>query len=203
VILLAAWSVSLFFVSRQLAPVALRLYEQAKSLHETAAAAYGDHHQHGLAASFEEIRRNAHLREAERLYKRAAELAARQSRSDLDAAAVQHQLGLLYRQQGRFAEAHSSFSEALRILRHLEYLQPDQSAVLAALSMNHFRLGELRHVQGDHAQARHHYQQSLALDQRLGDSSGIQQLLQLLNELEAECPTPAAAFTDQVPNVQS
>ncbi len=189
-IMILVWVLSLAIVSQRLVPAAQRLYDRAKHLHERGVIQYGNYHERGPGASFEEIQGDARLREAEKLYLRAAELAVRGPRSELNLAAVHHQLGFLYRQQGKFEEATRRFSQAIKILRKLEYLQPDRRDVLSSISSNLFFLGEIYHVQGEREKASRKYQESLAIDEKLGDSQGVRDTRRMLDQLDQNKPEP-------------
>jgi tetratricopeptide (TPR) repeat protein len=185
-IILLAWLPPLGFVSHQLLPLALRLYERARLLHEFAASRYGDYHQRGVSASFEEICSDVRLKEAESLYQRAAELVRKSANPELNLIMVEIQLGLLYRHQGKFESAKEHLTESLRMIRRLEYLQPERSDFLSTLSMILFRIGELHHTHGEIDQAQKMYQQSLAIDEKLRDLSGIAINQRMLSELDAD-----------------
>jgi tetratricopeptide (TPR) repeat protein len=185
-VILLAWLLALGFVRHQLLPLAWRLYERARLLHELAGSRYGDYHKRGVSASFEEIRSDIRLKEAESLYQRAAELVRKSANPELNLLMVDIQLGLLYRQQGKFETAKEHLTESLRMIRQLEFLQPERRDFLLTLSMVLFRRGELHHIEGEIDEAQKMYQQSLAIDEKLRDINGIAINQRMLSELDAD-----------------
>lgn len=186
VALLLAWLFSIGFVSRQLLPISQRVFDRAKFLHESAVGKHGNYHERGLAASFGDIRGDGRLQDAERLYLRAIEMQEDQPHGELNIAIAHHQLGLLYRQEGRFDEASKRFEESLRILRSLEDLQPQRTDVQSAISMCLFRQAEIFHVCGKRDHARELYRHSLAIDERLRDADGVSINRRMLAEIDGQ-----------------
>lgn len=184
--LVLAWLLSVLFVSRQLLPASQRLFDRARFLHESTVAQYSHHHERGPGASFEDIRADSRLQEAERLYLRAMEIESRRPRGELNVAVAHHQLGFLYRQLGKFEEARKRFEKSLQILRSLESLQPERSDIQGTISRTLFRLAEICHAHGELEQAKKMYEQSLDIDQRLGDAAGIRSNHQMLAEIDGK-----------------
>ncbi len=99
-------------------------------------------------------------------------------------ATAYEEMGLLLRMMNRFDEADDAFEKSLSIVEELLGESSSNQAYLALQSLSCFRRAEALHARGGETQqARALYQQSLAIDRRLGNDSDVPLIQGLLAQL--------------------
>lgn len=97
------------------------------------------------------------------------------------------ELALLYRMMNIFDEAERALKDGMEVLKELLSKNPDHSEYLRLRSLIVFRMAELNHAQGKLEQARQGYEESLAIDRKLGNEEGIRTTEKLLQEIYLQC----------------
>ncbi len=101
----------------------------------------------------------------------------------LNAAVAYREMAWLYRMMNMFDEALAALRDSGAIVDRLLSEHPEKRRFLVLKSLVIFGEAEINHVLGNTEKARKGYQESLSLDEKLGDEKGIKTNKFLLNEL--------------------
>ena len=94
-------------------------------------------------------------------------------RATANAAIAWQELGLLHRAINEFDDARRCFEKSLTLLDRVSQSDSRHSRILHAKRETFFRLAELDHVLGNHANARRGYEKSLQIDDLLGHDDPV------------------------------
>jgi len=190
-LLILIWPVSVMAFVHFSKPRSQRLYDSAKSLHETTYIV--DFSEQRNAQEIAYACENPRLVRAEEGYKEALSVQERlfalarteedRRRAGMNIVVSHIQLALLLRHRYLPDLARNHGQTALRMIEELEDQYPGDGEVIGAKSDALFRLGEIAHLQGNHSEAKRLYQMSLRIDQSLSDSVGIAAIQKRLAQL--------------------
>jgi len=106
-------------------------------------------------------------------------------RNKYNVVVIKVELALLYRLMSRLNEAVKLLAEALKLIEELLAGEPNSEKFLAAQALIFFRQAEIKHAQGDLTGARQGYNACLALDRRLNNLAGVENIKACLRNIDS------------------
>ena len=106
-----------------------------------------------------------------------------ESRHKKNIATACEEMALLLRMMNKFAEAKNALAKADNLIDELLAEKPEDKECLGIKSLIVFRKGEIAQTLKERAEAKRFYQESLALDSKIGNHKGDQLIERLIREV--------------------